>query len=177
MNVVTPRWLPALAAVFAVLAVVLAGVGQRDRAGIGEAFPDFALESVLDSERTVTLATLGARPALVNVWGSWCLACRDEHDFLLALAGSGEVALYGVNYLDKRADAIRWLEYFGDPYRLSVYDDEGSLGGALGVDVVPRTYLVDGDGRILYSHIGPMSEAVMAGEIRPRIREAEAMRK
>lgn len=142
------------------------GAGAADHRG---RIPDFELETVADAGRSVTAASFSSRPALVNVWASWCLACRTEHPLLMELAESGRIALYGVNYLDDRDDAIRWLDYFGDPFELSVYDQDGRLGGALGVDFVPGTYLIGKEGRILYRHVGPLDAQVMEQQIWPRV--------
>ena len=92
----------------------------------------------------------------------------------MELAESGHIALYGVNYLDNREDAIRWLDYFGNPFELSAYDWEGELGGQLGVEVVPVTFLIGRDGRILFGKIGPLDARTMEEEIRPRLALLEA---
>jgi len=110
----------------------------------------------------------------VNVWASWCLACRTEHPLLMELEASGRIAVYGVNYLDKREDAIRWLDYFGNPFELSAYDREGELGGQLGVEVVPVTFLIGRDGRILFGKIGPLDARTMQEDIWPRLTLLEA---
>jgi len=160
-------------------AVVSMYVSGRFDAGGGAysgVMPDFALEEVSDAVKRVTAASLVKRPAIVNVWASWCLACRDEHALLLELAESGRIALYGVNYLDTRKDANRWLDYFGNPFELSVYDNEGSLGKRLGVEVLPDTFLLGPDGRILYEHVGPLTIDVMEKEFWPRLMAAEAIR-
>jgi len=132
------------------------------------------LETVSIEGELTTAASFVKLPALVNVWASWCIACRDEHPLLIELAKSGRIALYGVNYLDVREDANRWLDYFGDPYELSVFDQDGSLGGVLGVEVVPATYLLGPDGRILYGHVGPLDAEVLRREIWPRLAEMGA---
>jgi len=150
------------------------GAGSANYSG---QFPDFELETVTNAGRSVTAASFSRRPTLVNVWASWCLACRTEHALLMELAESGRIALYGVNYLDERVDAIRWLDYFGNPFEFSVYDKDGRLGGQLGVEVVPGTYLVGSDGRILYGHVGPLDPQVMEKEIWPRVVAMETGRK
>ena len=159
--------------VLTALSILLAGCsGPAGRSDL----PAFELATVADSRRLVTAASLVERPALVNVWASWCLACRDEHQLLMELAKSGQVALYGVNHLDTREDAQRWLDYFGDPFVLSVFDAEGGLGKRMGVDVLPQTFLLGADGRIVHSHIGPLSDQVLERDFWPRIRVTEATR-
>ena len=141
--------------------------------GSGE-LPDFEMETVADSKQLVSAASLAERPALINVWASWCLACREEHALLMQLAKSGQFGLYGVNYLDTREDAIRWLDYFGNPFSWSVYDVEGSLGKRMGVDAVPQTFLLGADGRIVYRHVGPLNSQVLQQDFLPRIQATEA---
>jgi cytochrome c biogenesis protein CcmG/thiol:disulfide interchange protein DsbE len=83
---------------------------------------------------------------LLNVWASWCVACRIEHPLLVELSGTGSVPIYGLNYKDKRADAIAWLAKFGNPYVASLSDSEGLVGIDLGVYGVPETFVIDKDG-------------------------------
>ena len=116
-----------------VVAVTLVSIYVAGRFGAGAAayrseMPNFELETVSSAAETATAASFARRPALVNVWASWCLACRTEHALLMDLAESQRIAVYGVNYLDDKDDAIRWLNYYGDPYELSVHDMSGTLG-------------------------------------------------
>jgi len=161
-------------AVLAAISILLAGCSGPGVPGGHSDLPEFELETVADSRRLVTAASLVQRPALVNVWASWCLACRDEHRVLMELAKSGQVALYGVNHLDNREDAQRWLGYFGDPFVLSVFDAEGSLGKRMGVDVLPQTFLLGADGQIVHRHVGPLNDQVLERDFRPRIQVTEA---
>jgi len=146
---------------------------MNDRPRGADRLPDFSLPSLKDTERVVSPQTLLERPALVNFWASWCLACRTEHTLLLELAETKQIPLYGVNFLDKRGDAIRWLDYYGDPYIVSAHDIEGSLGHAMGAEALPVTYLVGIDGEILYTHIGPLSRTLLEQSIMPKIIQSE----
>jgi len=161
-----------LAAAF--VSIYVAGRYGAGAAGHRRNIPDFELETVSNAAETATAASFARRPALVNVWASWCLACRTEHPLLMELAESGQIALYGINYLDERKDAIRWLDYFGNPFKLSAYDRDGRLGGQLGVEVVPVTFLIGPDGRILFGKIGPLDAHTMEEEIWPRLALLEA---
>jgi cytochrome c biogenesis protein CcmG/thiol:disulfide interchange protein DsbE len=125
---------------------------------IGKPFPEFALREV-QSERVLARADLLGKPALVNVWGTWCVACRVEHPVLNKLAQQG-VVIYGVNYKDINADALKWLRDFHDPYQLNIRDDEGSLGLNLGVYGAPETFLIDGKGIIRHKFVGVVDETV-----------------
>lgn len=100
--------------------------------------------------------------ALVNVFASWCGPCRVEHPLLMQLARDGEVALHGINYKDKPADARRWLRDLGDPFRRIGADITGRAAIEWGVYGVPETFLVDAEGRVRYKQVGPFTENDMA---------------
>ena len=114
---------------------------------IGKPFPAFDLPSVQDPARRLTEADLKGKPALVNVWGTWCPSCRVEHPELTRLAEQG-VVIYGINYKDDNAAAIKWLNELHNPYLLSISDADGTLGLDLGVYGAPETYLIDKQGII-----------------------------
>ena len=135
---------------------------------IGRPMPSFDAASVRDPARVVSEARFSG-PALVNVWASWCAACRDEHALLLALAADRRVPVYGVNYKDRREDAVAWLERLGDPYVFSVFDESGSIGLDWGVYGVPETFVIDGAGVIRHKHIGPLDAAVAAEVLLPML--------
>ena len=135
---------------------------------VGRTIPAFVLPGVRgDGLRSEMLA---GEPSLLNVWASWCAACRVEHPLLLRIAAGGEVPVYGLNYKDERADALEWLRRLGDPYRSSGHDREGKVGLDLGVYGVPETFVIDGDGRIAHKHVGPIAERDWEGTIRPLLR-------
>lgn len=125
---------------------------------IGKPFPEFSLPAVQDG-KPLTRADLLGKSALVNVWGTWCVACRVEHPVLTKLAQQG-VVIYGVNYKDVNAEAQKWLKDFHDPYQLNINDEAGSLGLNLGVYGAPETFLIDGKGVIRYKHVGVIDETV-----------------
>ena len=103
---------------------------------IGKPFPAFSLPSV-DGSRTLSEADLKGKPALVNVWGTWCISCRVEHPVLNKLSQMG-VVIHGVNYKDDNAAALKWLKEFHNPYQLDIRDEQGGLGLDLGVYGAPR---------------------------------------
>ena len=125
---------------------------------IGKPFPEFSLPAV-QGGAPLTRASLLGKPALVNVWGTWCVACRVEHPVLTKLAQQG-VVIHGVNYKDINADALKWLKEFHDPYQLNINDEAGSLGLNLGVYGAPETFLIDAKGVIRYKHVGVIDETV-----------------
>ena len=140
------RWLMLLPlAIFLVVAVFLyrglyLDPAELPSAMINKPFPEFSLPTV-QGDKTLTRADILGKPALVNVWGTWCISCRVEHPVLIKLAQQG-VVIYGINYKDVNADALKWLKDFHNPYALDIRDDEGSLGLNLGVYGAPETCLL-----------------------------------
>lgn len=126
---------------------------------IGKPLPSFSLPSVEDPQRLVSAEDIKGKAALVNVWATWCVACKVEHPVLNKLAEQG-VVIHGVNYKDDNAAALKWLEDFHDPYRLNIRDEEGSLGLDLGVYGAPETFLVDKQGIIRHKYVGVIDERV-----------------
>ena len=150
-------------AAFAVLAGLLfRGLSidptELPAARLGQPFPNFA-QPELTSGRQISVSELLERPALVNVWATWCYSCRVEHPYLLSLAKQG-VPIYGLNYKDEPIKAREWLAQLGDPYQLNVVDVEGSVGLDLGVYGAPETYVLDAAGHIAHRHVGVLDEAI-----------------
>ncbi len=129
------------------------------------------------------LAALGDKPAfdnaalaapgvkLVNFWASWCAPCRIEHPQLEALQAAG-VTLYGINYKDEDAKALRFLTELGDPYAAIGADSTGRTALDWGVYGVPETYVIDGNGRITLRFAGPITPSIMEHTILPAIEAA-----
>lgn len=141
---------------------------------IDRSAPAFNLPSVRDPEKTVGLADLKQQVSLFNVWASWCVSCRHEHPLLVELARRKVVPIYGLNYKDTRADALRWLNNLGDPYRASAFDANGRVGIDWGVYGVPETFVVDRNGVIRHKHTGPISVEDWEGKLLPMIRQLQA---
>ncbi len=132
--------------------------------------PQFSLPDLHDEQKTVATEELTKHEvSLFNVWATWCVACRQEHPFLMALARSGEVPIYGLNYKDKREDAVRWLNRYGNPYIANAYDEDGRVGIEWGVYGTPETFVVDSKGIVRYKQIGPLTEQVWQETILPLI--------
>lgn len=110
---------------------------------------------------------------LVNYWASWCAPCRQEHPVLKALADEG-VTIYGINYKDTPAKALRFLDELGNPYAALAADPSGRTAIEWGVYGVPETYLLDGAGRILLRVTGPVTPEIAAGRIRPALETGAA---
>lgn len=108
---------------------------------------------------------------LVNYWASWCAPCRVEHPNLETLAEQG-ITIYGVNYKDKPANALGFLDELGDPYAALGADEKGRMALNWGVYGVPETYVIDGEGNIVLRFAGPITSRVMQSTILPAIEEA-----
>lgn len=160
--------------VFIVMAVFL-GIGltlnprEIPSPLIGKQVPEFNLPAV--KGRTLGLATadLRGQVSLVNVFASWCVACREEHPILLELGKKGVVPIHGLNYKDKPDDAQAWLDQLGDPYTRTGADISGRVAIDWGVYGVPETFVIDRDGRIAYKHIGAITPEALRDTIMPLV--------
>ena len=131
--------------------------------------PIYDLPSVRDPLATIGSKDYEGQLVLVNIWATWCVGCRQEHNYLLELAARNVIPIYGLNWRDQREEALKWLQLLGDPYVASAYDEDGRVGIDWGVYGAPETFLVDGSGTILHKRIGPMDEAIWQGEFLPMI--------
>jgi len=122
--------------------------------------PQFELPSLTDSAKTLGTSDFSGRPVILNVWATWCVGCRQEHDFLLELSKSGEIPVYGLNWRDTQPEAQQWLRQLGDPYVDTAFDGDGRVGIDWGVYGAPETFLIGADGTILYRHLGPLNWAL-----------------
>lgn len=141
---------------------------------IGKPAPEFQLTRLDQAQAVVRKQDLRGQVWLLNVWASWCTACKEEHPVLLEYARTRlpqwGVKLYGLDYKDERMAGLRWLQVAGNPYQYSLWDGDGRLGIDFGVYGVPETFLIDAEGVVRYKHIGPLTPAVLEREIEPLIR-------
>tara|TARA_Y100001934_G_C11938253_1_gene579013 strand:+ start:126 stop:656 length:531 start_codon:yes stop_codon:yes gene_type:complete len=133
--------------------------------------PDFDLPSLHYGKEGFAKANLGGEVKLVNVFASWCVPCKVEHPVFMRFAETNDTPLYGINYKDKKTDAVAWLDQLGDPYERIGQDLSGRVGIEWGVYGVPETYVVDREGRIRYRHVGPVLPDAMKDKILPLIEE------
>ena len=138
---------------------------------VGKPLPEFSLQTLSNSDATISSNYFTDRPRLLNVWASWCVACRVEHPLLLDLAKSGRIDIIGLNYKDARTDALAWLQRHGDPYAQIVYDIDGSLGIDLGVYGVPETFVIDRKGIIRHKQVGPLTREELDQVVLPMLNE------
>jgi cytochrome c biogenesis protein CcmG/thiol:disulfide interchange protein DsbE len=150
--------------IFIILAVFLFNGLERDpnampSALINRPMPEFLLPVLGREIQQVDQQIFQGRPALLNVWATWCISCRVEHPYLNKLSAQG-IRIIGLNYKDDIADANQWLSEKGDPYALSIVDGDGRMGLDLGVFGAPETYVVDSTGTIRYKHVGVVDDRV-----------------
>jgi cytochrome c biogenesis protein CcmG/thiol:disulfide interchange protein DsbE len=138
---------------------------------IGKPAPQFELPQLHQADKTFSPKDLQGRVWVLNVWASWCTGCRDEHSVVTELAKSHLAPVYGLNYKDKREDAISWLERFGNPYDTSIHDADGRVGIDYGVYGVPETYVIDKHGVIRYKRIGALTPEIVRQKIVPIMKE------
>ena len=163
-------------ALFGVLLVFL-GIGLKKDPRevpsplIDKPAPALALPRLDDAQRLMRREELLGQVWLLNVWASWCVACREEHETLLALSRRRLLPIYGLNYKDTRPAGLGWLRQFGNPYTASWFDADGRAGIDWGVYGVPETFLIDAQGRVRLKHIGPLTEDVIAQKIEPLLKQ------
>ena len=151
--------------VFASLIIVLFSFlsdkdDQLETALIDSSFPDFNLGSLSDESRLLTKQDIIKLPALINVWATWCIACRVEHPFLMKLKEESVLTIYGLNYKDNRNKALDLLKRDGNPFEFSIYDFDGRLAIDLGVYGAPETFFIDKNGLIRERHVGVIDEKI-----------------
>src|SRR5712691_1526087 len=136
---------------------------------IGKSVPEFSLPPVKGRSLGLATGDLKGDVSLVNVFASWCVACREEHPVLMRLRAQGTVPIHGLNYKDKPDDAARWLDTMGDPYTRTGSDLGGQIGIDWGVYGVPETFLVDPQGRIVFKRVGAVTPEILDDVILPMV--------
>ena len=138
---------------------------------IGKPVPTFAASALNDPDKIITNKDLLGEYALINVWATWCAACKQEHAALVYLAKQKKMPIFGLNYKDDRAAAIEWLEQYGDPYVFSVFDENGRIGIDFGVYGAPETFLIDRQGVIRHKLVGIMTPEIWESQFVPIIND------
>jgi cytochrome c biogenesis protein CcmG/thiol:disulfide interchange protein DsbE len=162
--------------VFLIIAVALGyglirDAGVRPAALIGKPVPEFSLPPVTGRTLGLSSDDLEGEVSLVNVFASWCTACRLEHPLFMRLEEEDVVPIHGLNYKDRPQDAARWPDELGDPYTRTGADRDGRVAIEWGVYGVPETFVIDREGRILFKQVGPVAPEVYQKRIRPLLEE------
>ncbi len=165
-------------AIFAALAALLGwGLTHNPRdipsALIGKPVPQFSLPPVQGRTLGLSNTDLVSEVSLVNVFASWCVACREEHPLFMQLKADGVVPIHGLNYKDQPDNAARWLNTLGDPYTRTGTDRDGRVAIDWGVYGVPETFVITKDGRIAHKHIGPLTPKDIEATILPLVRRLQ----
>ena len=138
---------------------------------VDKPLPAFSLPTLEDPKKIVTNADLRGRVVLINVWASWCVACKQEHPILVELARRKQIALIGLNHKDAASDALNVLKADGNPYEMVIVDANGRTGIDWGVYGVPESFIVDKDGIIRHKFVGPITPRVWEEILWPLIQK------
>ncbi len=134
---------------------------------INKSAPDFQLQQLSEPAKSFSAKEMRGKVWLLNFWGTWCVACREEHPVLVKYSKTNTVPIYGVDYKDDRAAAIQLLAEEGNPYTLTLSDPEGRTSIDYGVYGAPESYLIDKNGVIRFKQIGPITDEVWNNKILP----------
>ena len=140
---------------------------------LGKPAPEFELPDLDDPAKTVGTESMRGQVVLLNVWGTWCAGCRQEHDTLLQIASSGDVPIFGLNWKDDPDAARKLLRQMGNPYVANAVDSDGRVAIDWGVYGAPETFLIAADGTVLFKHIGPLSLDIWRRDILPLALQAK----
>lgn len=167
------RFVIPLAVFFGMMLFLFSGLGKDPRVLpsplIDKPAPDFDLPGLHDPEARVSSKALLGRMYLLNVWGSWCVSCHEEHPVLTQFAETGLVPVIGLDWKDPREDALRWLAQFGDPYDAIAVDADGRTAIDFGIYGAPETFLIDATGVIRFKYVGPLTSDVVEKQLKPLI--------
>lgn len=162
----------------ALVLLLAIGLGREQKplssALVGKAMPAFNLPSLKNQNQRYDQSLFRGQVFVLNVWASWCEACQYEHKIFVEQPLPENVALVGLNYKDQSGPALRWLRDWGDPYRLSLQDEQGRLGLVLGVYGVPETFVINERGIITHRHVGALDEESWTQDLLPAVRRALA---
>ena len=166
-------------AIFIVLVILLAAGLKNDpkyipSPFIGKPAPAFDLPVLHQPDKRIRHSDMKGQVWLLNVWASWCVSCRAEHEVVKRFVAMNIAPVYGLNYKDRPQDAQAWLKQLGDPYTASMMDIKGDIGIDWGVYGVPETFVIDKQGIVRYKQVGPLTNAVIDEKILPLLRQLNA---
>lgn len=167
------RWQQIIPIAVVITLIAMLGYGltrqpsQLPSALIGDPVPDFSLPTLASEREVLTDEALEGQVTMINVWASWCLACRAEHAGVAEIALRTGVRVISLDYKDTRAAALRWLAHFGNPFAVVAFDKQGTLAFDLGVSGVPETFIVGANGIIRHKVVGPITPKVMSNTLIP----------
>jgi cytochrome c biogenesis protein CcmG, thiol:disulfide interchange protein DsbE len=169
------RFLVPLAVFFLLVFFLWRGLGRDPHEVpsplLGKVAPQFVLPGLKDQDGQVSSDSMKGKVWLLNFWGSWCFACRDEHPTLMRLDAQHVIPIVGVDWKDEPSAGRAWLESLGDPYLVTVKDATGAVAINYGVYGAPESFLIDREGVIRKKYIGAITDAEIQNEVIPLVRE------
>ncbi len=167
-----PVYLLPLILFFAMVVLLYTGLGKDptklDSQLIGKNIPVFQKGLLLDPDKTISNTDIQG-PALLNVFGSWCPSCYQEHKYLMDFKANNTIKIIGLNYKDTRRDGLKFISDLGNPYEFIIFDNNGRLGIELGVYGAPETFVIDANNLIIYRHVGVVTDKVWLKKIKPML--------
>ncbi len=139
---------------------------------IGKPAPDFTLPQLSDTSKTLSSKDFIGKVSVFNVWASWCVTCRYEHNLLMYMAKQG-YTVYGLSYKDTLAEGREALARTGNPYVANGFDENGQVGMDWGVTGTPETFVIDKKGIVRYKYTGQLTPEIWKTEIKPLIQKLE----
>ena len=136
---------------------------------VGKPSPEFELP-LLNTDGKLTQEDLKGDITLLNVFASWCFACRQEHEVISQLSRLG-LRIIGFNYKDEPQNATAWLRQFGNPYQIVAQDLDGRVGIDWGVYGAPETFVIDHNGIIRDKRIGPVDAEYIKDKLMPLVEQ------
>ena len=141
---------------------------------IGKKFPIIEGNDFYSNETVKLNDLMDNKLALVNVWASWCVTCRKEHQVIMSIAENTNLKLIGINYKDTKSDGEEYLKVMGNPFDEIVFDPNGEIGMELGVYATPETFLISREGLIIHKHIGEITKEIWNENFLPLINVTES---
>ncbi len=169
------RFLWPLAGFALLVAVLIVGLRNAEDKGIiespllGKPAPVFTAPNLIDSSGMLESSSLRGHWYLLNVWGTWCAGCRDEHAALLAIRDEGKVPIVGLDWKDDDAAALAWLAQLGNPYRTVGADRDGRIAIDWGVYGAPESFLVNPEGVVVQKRVGIMTMEIWQRDFLPHL--------
>ncbi len=122
-------------------------------------YTDFEVQDLIEGKRiNLSKVLFGKNFYLINIWSSWCEPCKDESDKLLELKKNTSIMMIGINYKDKKINALNFLKLYGDPFDRVFIDKQGTISINFGAYGVPETFLINEDNKVLKKYIGPLND-------------------
>ena len=141
---------------------------------VGKKFPIIEGNDFYSNETVKLNDLMDNKLALVNVWASWCVTCRKEHQVIMNIAKNTNLKLIGINYKDTKSDGREYLKVMGNPFDEIVFDPNGEIGMELGVYATPETFLISREGLIIHKHIGEITKEIWNENFLPLINVTES---